>query len=208
MVYRHKTYRPEDDIRETPPELFVQLNATRNFTIDACALPSNAKCPLFYSLTGLHLLDPEAIGGARAARLGVDGLTGIYTNQRVFCNPPFSQFELWLPWAWHNSDAESITMIAPGTRGDRPWWQEWVEPYRDNQPERRGTPSSPPMHLADWRLNTTYLPGRIDFLEDGHPIWQKDKQGNVIRYTRGPKAGQPKETTAMFGIVLLEWTHE
>jgi hypothetical protein len=204
MVYRHKEYRPEDDVRETPPELFRALDAERHFTIDSCALVTNTKCRLFYGPGGLYLVNDDGFAELQVA--GCDGLTGLYTGQRVFCNPPFSQFDLWLPWAWRNSDAELITMIAPGVRGDRPWWQKWVEPYRDDKHRRAG--GGPYPSDADWRLHTTYLPGRIDFLEDGHPIWQRDENGEIKRYTRGPRAGEPKSTTAMFGIVLLEWTHE
>lgn len=206
MVFRHKEYRPEDDIRETPADLFARLDATRHFTIDACALPQNAKCPLFYSPTGLWLKDAE--GFAELQLDGVTGLSGLYTGQDVFCNPPFSQFDLWLPWAWANSDANSIAMIAPGVRGDRPWWQKWVEPYRDGKASKTavralGAP-------ADWQLSTTFLEGRIDFLEDGHPIWMRDDQGEVLRYKRSGKthnAGDPKVSTAMFGLVILDWTH-
>ncbi len=215
MVYRHKEYQLEDDIRETPPALFAALDAERHFTIDACALPSNTKCDLFYAPDGLWWRQGPGIASREAP--GVDGLTGLYTGQRVWCNPPFSLFDEWLPWAWRNSDAELITMIAPGVRGDRPWWQRWVEPYRDDRPEVLSSPSRPqgPGMGQDtddfWRLKTHYLEGRIDFLEDGHPIWQKDDSGEIMRYKRDSKthkAGDPKEATAMFGIVLLEWTHE
>lgn len=208
MVYRHRDYTPADDIRETPPSFFEPLNAKHNFTIDACALPSNTKCKLFYAPDGLYELP------GKLHRAGVNGLTGRFDQQRVWCNPPFSGFAEWLPWAWKHSEAESITMIAPGTRGDRPWWQDWVEPYRDDQPERRGGPSSPEGIRSNgaglWRLKTDYTPGRIDFLEDGHPIWQRTKQGEVVRYAktgRTHKAGDPKESSAMFGIVVLEWSH-
>jgi hypothetical protein len=198
-VLRRREYNPADDIRQTPPSLFGPLNDLNRYTIDACALESNAQCEVFYALDGLRQKGvPEPLIA------GVDGLTGLYTAQRVFANPPFSQFSSWLPWAWRNHDAELITMIAPGTRGDQPYWQQWVEPYRDG----RGT--CPPELCSDptWRLDTTFMPGRIDFLENGHPIWRKHpKTGEVILKKSGKNKGKPEQSTAMFGIVLLEWRH-
>lgn len=202
MVRRAREYKPEDDVRQTPPDFFAGLDATHHFTIDACALPSNAQCSLFYAPDGLYC-------GVRRVREGVNGLTGRYDGQRVWCNPPFSQFAQWLPWAWRNSAAETITMLAPGTRQDQPWWQKWVEPYRDDQPERRGDNTAPFMEgTARWRLKTDFLPGRLDFFEDGHPVYRKDAQGKVMLHDRGKRKGQPIESTAMFGCVLLEWKHE
>lgn len=213
MVYRHRDYKPSDDIRETPPDFFDKLNAKHNFTIDACALPSNTKCELFYAPDGLYIGGRASPRPLTLMRAGVNGLTGRFDKQRVFANPPFSGFDEWLPWAWEHSEAESITMIAPATRTDRPWWQTWVEPYRDDQPERRNGPVAPgkePRGWGGWRLKTDYTPGRIDFLEDGHPVWQRTKQGEIVRYDRTGskhKAGDPRESTAMFGLVVLEWSH-
>ncbi len=209
MVFRKRGLTKADDIRATPPDFFAKLDAVHHFTIDACALPSNTKCSVFYSLEGLCRL--ELAGGMTVLRGGVNGLTGRFDKQRVFCNPPFSEFDLWLPWAWQNSAAESITMIAPGVRGDQPWWQKWVEPYRDDQPERRGIHPSPAriITLGDsyWRLKTDFQAGRVEFLEDGHPIWRKDKSGQVIVRERGARIGEPYESKAMFGVVVLNWAH-
>lgn len=209
MIWRKREYSAADDVRETPPDFFARLNEKHNFTIDACALPSNAKCQLFYAQDGLYAVS-SSDGLATRVRADVDGLMGRYDKQRVFCNPPFSQFDLWLPWAWRHSEAETITMIAPATRTDRPWWQTYVEPYRDDQPERRGSwamPHIPGVDMRhDWRLRTDYTPDRIDFLEDGHPIYQKDDQGNVKIKKSGKNKGDPFVSTAMFGLVILEWS--
>lgn len=210
MVFRHREYRPEDDVRETPASFFDPLHAKNGYTIDACAIAPNTKCSLFYSVDGLRLL--RRPGESELLQAGCDGLTGIYTAQRVWANVPFSMFHEWLPWAWKNSDAELITMLAPGTRQDRPWWQTWVEPYRDKSSSGSadwGRAQPPCCEDPTWRLRTTYCAGRVDFLEDGHPIYQKDrKTGEVFLYKSGKHKGLPKESTAMFGCVLLEWRHE
>lgn len=196
-------------MRETPWAFFETLNAKHNFTIDACAIESNTKCALWYSPVGLYtkISDSGLVGLIRG---NVDGLTGRFDQQRVWCNPPFSAFDQWLPWAWRNSAAESITMIAPATRTDRPWWQKWVEPYRDDQPERRGdvhTPRGMAPQADNWRLKTDFPPGRVDFLEDGHPIYRKDKTGAVMLNPSGKNTGKPIESTAMFGLCVLHWSH-
>lgn len=208
MVYRHREYKASDDVRETPNDFFKQQDAIHRFTIDACALGTNTKCRLFYAPDGLYRLDLDP--SAELLRGGCNGLTGRYDRQRVWCNPPFSGFDEWLPWAWAHSEAESITMIAPATRTDRPWWQKWVEPYRDNQPERRQLGEYQPdefLHPA-WRLTTDYTPDRIDFLEDGHPIWRRHKgTGDLVLKKSGPNKGKPTESTAMFGLVIMNWSH-
>lgn len=214
-MLRARPYRPTDDIRETPRSFFDPLHAKNHYTIDACALPKNTKCTLFYSPDGLReYVDPQT---SKLLYGGVDGLTGPYTGQRVWANVPFSQFELWLPWAWKNSDAELVTMLAPATRTDRPWWHRWVEPYRDDQPERRCPGGGEELRInppgfehPTWRLNIDYTPGRIDFLEDGHPVYRRDKKGElVLKKVRKHDTTDlvPIPSTAMFGLVLLEWRH-
>lgn len=206
-MIRHAEYTKDDDVRETPPDLFARLNAECDYTIDACALPKNTKCRLFYAPDGLYHVGDD--GSIVQAMAGVNGLTGAFTGMRVFCNPPFSEFELWVPWAWRNSDAELITMIAPATRSDRPWWQKWVEPYRDDQPERRHGPSAPEELCSDasWRVHVNYTE-RVEFLEDGHPIYQKDRKTRQVKVrARGRRKGEPLKSSAMFGLALLEWRH-
>lgn len=207
MVFRHREYDPSCDVRETPASFFDPLHTKNDYTVDACAVPSNTKCQVFYSPAGLYFKYEDG-SVARVDGAGdVDGLTGRYDGQRVWCNPPFSMFDQWLPWAWKNSDAELITMLAPGTRQDRPWWQTWVEPYRDG----KGAGEIYPTVCKDssWMLTTTYCAGRVDFLEDGHPIYQKERKTGVVKcFESGKRKGLPKESTAMFGCVLLEWRHE
>lgn len=207
MVRRAREYKPEADVRETPHDFFACLNATRHFTIDACATQQNTKCEVFYALDGLRVMVGGGTPGSVLWIPGCTGLTGRFDKQRVWCNPPFSQFDLWLPWAWEHSEADSITMIAPATRTDRPWWQKWVEPYRDDQPERRGGDRGPKGAPIWWRLTTDYPPGRIDFLEDGHPVYAKNKDGSVKLRPSGKRKGEPIESTAMFGLVVLDWRH-
>ena len=43
-------------------------------------------------------------------------------------------------------------MLLPANRPEQPWWQTWVEPYRDR-------PGSP--------LTVRFLPGRLRFIKPG-----------------------------------------
>lgn len=84
-----------------------------------------------------------------------DGLSRRWFG-RVWCNPPFSDVKPWLLKArqelWSYFPPEVVAMLLPANRAEQPWWQELVEPYRDQEP------------LAGWpRLRTHFLPKRIRF---------------------------------------------
>lgn len=123
-----------NDSRETPPELFSALDAEFHFTLDVCASVENAKCTRFYTE-----LD--------------NGLVQYWGEERVFCNPPYSDIRPWVEKAW-NSRAKSIVMLVPANRTEQPWWQQWVEPYRDGREPG-----------CDFRVQ--FLAGRTRFVKDG-----------------------------------------
>ena len=60
------------DLWATPQWLFDDFNAEFGFTLDACALPSNAKCAKYFT--------PE-----------VDGLAQDWDGEVVWCNPPYGR---------------------------------------------------------------------------------------------------------------------
>jgi hypothetical protein len=164
---RQTPMKPEDDIRETPPELFAALHARFHFTLDACATPQNAKLPRFNSEA-----EPDKFA---------------WRGERVFFNPPFSQCREWVVKGWIG-EAELAVGLVPATRTEQPWWHELIEPYRD----RRDTEN----------LRTEFLKGRIKFLENGGPIYRKNKDGTLWI---NPKTGEPQISSPKFGCVLLIW---
>lgn len=95
------------DLWETPQELFDRLDAEFHFTLDACAIESNAKCERFYS--------PEQ-----------DGLS-LPWEGTVWCNPPYGRNV----WRWcekaSNSAANGATvvMLLPA-RTDTKWFHRWI----------------------------------------------------------------------------------
>lgn len=99
------------DVRATPDALFHDLHARFDFTVDVCAIPSNAKLPRFY--------DPTT-----------DGLAADWSGERVWCNPPFSDIRRWVEKAGRR-DADLCVQLLPANRTEQGWWQDLVEPYRD-----------------------------------------------------------------------------
>lgn len=153
--------RDDVDDRRTPRAFFDALHAERRFTVDAAASDANALLPRYWT---------------RAT----DGLAQSWEAERVWCNPPYSDIAAWVDKAWTAMDdegAESVTMLLPGNRCELPWWQHYVEPYRDGR-----CPG------AAVRLCTRFLgPGRLRF------AWPAE------RVT--PKKGDRPP----FGCVLLTW---
>lgn len=65
-------FSSKGEVWETPQDFFDRLNAEFHFTLDPCALPSNAKCQKFYT--------PED-----------DGLSKDWGGEITFCNPPYGR---------------------------------------------------------------------------------------------------------------------
>jgi phage N-6-adenine-methyltransferase len=115
----------DNDVRETPAALFAELNQEFRFTLDACATHQNARCPRYYTLDG------RFSHGERTAFGGyTNGLTGSWGGERVWCNPPFSELQIWTDKAWEEQgDTITIVMLVPANRTDQLWWQKNVAPY-------------------------------------------------------------------------------
>lgn len=101
----------EVDDRATTPEVFAPLHARFRFTVDAAALPHNAKLERFWT--------PEQ-----------DGMAQSWVGERVWCNPPYSSIEPWVVKAWR-SGAELVVMLLPANRTEQGFWQRHIEPRRD-----------------------------------------------------------------------------
>lgn len=115
--------RDDVDDRGTPPELFDPLMQRFGFTLDVAAAPHNAKCERFYSIED-------------------DGLERPWTG-RVWCNPPYSDLgswcdKAWSEWrGWPQVRPSLIVMLLPANRTEQAWWQDLIEPQRDNGGELR-----------------------------------------------------------------------
>lgn len=122
------------DDRGTDPAFFASLHERFDFTLDAAASSDNAKCAKFYTRE-------------------LNGLVHPWMDERVWCNPPYSEIGPWVEKAWAESQlCPVIVMLLPANRTEQKWWQRLVEPYRDR-------PGSP--------LTVEFLPGRMRFVKPG-----------------------------------------
>ena len=94
---------------ETPQGFFDKLNDEFGFTLDACALPKNAKCRLFFT--------PED-----------DGLVQDWGGHTVFCNPPYGRkVTAWIEKCYVESRKENtkVVMLLPA-RTDTAYFHRYI----------------------------------------------------------------------------------
>ena len=130
---RYSGSNPDVDDRALPPSDFAKLNERFGFTIDVASSDENTKCERHFTIED-------------------NGLEKSWRNERVYCNPPFSEIMPWVRKAWLERTAELIVMLLPANRTEQKWWQEGIEPFRD----RVGSV-----------LQVEFMPGRIRFLKPG-----------------------------------------
>lgn len=108
MINQDLFFSSKSDEWETPDDLFRAIDAEFHFTLDACALPSNAKCSRFFS--------PED-----------DGLSQKWGGV-VWCNPPYGrQIQKWVKKAYKaakDRDAD-VVMLLPA-RTDTKWFHDYI----------------------------------------------------------------------------------
>ena len=97
-------------VAETPKYLFDKISSIFNFSLDACALPENAKCENYYT--------PKDDGLSKPWRGG------------VWCNPPYGrEISSWVKKAYEESQKEynSFVLMLLPARTDTKWWWDWVQ---------------------------------------------------------------------------------
>lgn len=108
MAISETLYSSRSDLWSTPQDFFDKLNDEFHFDLDACAIPSNAKCERFYS--------PEQ-----------DGLSQPWTGN-VWCNPPYGKdISKWIAKAQNEikQNANVIVLLVPA-RTDTRWFHEYL----------------------------------------------------------------------------------
>ena len=99
-------FSSRSDLWETPQALFDELNAEFDFQLDACALPSNAKCARYFT--------PD-----------IDGLKQTWRG-RVWCNPPYGrEIGKWVAKAASAEESDVVVMLLPA-RTDTRWFHEFI----------------------------------------------------------------------------------
>ncbi|MFH1058316.1 MAG: DNA N-6-adenine-methyltransferase [Pseudomonadota bacterium] len=98
----------ETECWETPQGLFDFLNEVFSFNLDVCALPENAKCPIFYS--------PDD-----------DGLSQPW-HGRCWMDPPYGRpIKAWVKKAHDEALAGHALVVALlPAKTDTTWWHDFV----------------------------------------------------------------------------------
>lgn len=101
-------FSSEKDEWSTPQDLFDELDAEFNFTLDVCATPENAKCADYYT---------KEQDGLRKAWRGV-----------VWCNPPYGRdVGNWVRRAYLSAAAgKATTVVLLPARTDTRWFHEYI----------------------------------------------------------------------------------
>lgn len=99
-------FSSKTDQWETPKDFFDDLDALFHFTLDACALPENAKCEKYFT--------PE-----------MDGLKQEWGGV-VWCNPPYGrEIGRWVEKGYFSAkNGCTVVMLLPA-RTDAKWFHEY-----------------------------------------------------------------------------------
>ena len=99
-------FSSKTDRWETPKDFFDTLDALFHFTLDACALPENAKCEKYFT--------PE-----------MDGLKQEWGGV-VWCNPPYGrEIGRWVEKGYLSAkNGCTVVMLLPA-RTDTKWFHEY-----------------------------------------------------------------------------------
>lgn len=99
-------FSSKTDLWETPKSLFDSLDAVFHFDFDLCALPENAKCPLYYTPDQDSLLQDWSI------------------PHTYWCNPPYGRdIHLWIKKAF--ACGRTVVMLLPA-RVDTSWFHDFI----------------------------------------------------------------------------------
>ncbi len=115
--------------------------------LDVAACDESHRAPRWYGDKGSHFLN---------------GLENPWEG-RVFCNPPWDDIEPWVERAFRligpqHPQLTVIGFLLPGNRTHRPWWQKWVEPFRDNH-----------RTVGGFSLGVAFAPKRFAYGAPGNP---------------------------------------
>ncbi len=110
---RARDHTGRRDDWETPPAIFTEIAARYGpFTLDAAALPCNAKVSTFYT--------PDD-----------DGLRQPWFN-RTWCNPPYGKpLPAWLEKAIREARIGITSVLLLPANTDTAWFHDLVLPYAD-----------------------------------------------------------------------------
>lgn len=92
----------------TPDYFFKDLNKEFNFTLDPCSTHENAKCQK-------HFTKEE------------DGLKQNWSNDIVFCNPPYGkELPLWIEKAYNENKKGALVVLLIPARTDTKYFHKYI----------------------------------------------------------------------------------
>jgi phage N-6-adenine-methyltransferase len=103
------TEQLNDDLWETPPELFSVLDSEFHFTLDVCCMEETAKCARYFT--------PRE-----------NGLAQCWDGEVAFMNPPYSQVGIWIRKAWCESLLGATVVALIPSRTDNEYWHTYILP--------------------------------------------------------------------------------
>lgn len=105
-------YSSKSDLWETPQEIYDVLDKEFGFTLDACALPENAKCNKYYTPND-------------------NGLIQTWSGT-VWCNPPYGRnVGQWVAKAAESSKhGATVVMLLPA-RTDTRWFHKFINGHAE-----------------------------------------------------------------------------
>lgn len=100
-------FSSKTDLWETPQDFFDELDNEFHFTLDACALPENAKCDRYFT--------PD-----------MDGLKQKWTGT-VWCNPPYGrEIGEWVEKAYNTAMCGGTVVMLLPARTDTRWFHAYI----------------------------------------------------------------------------------
>ena len=101
-------FSSKSDEWATPQCVFDDLNREFNFTLDPCANINNHKCEKYYTIEQ-------------------NGVLQDWSNERVFCNPPYSDIANWVEKAYYESiNNNALVVLLIPARTDTRYFHNFI----------------------------------------------------------------------------------
>jgi phage N-6-adenine-methyltransferase len=104
-IFNDQRFASNNQVYETPDEIFAPLNQEFNFTLDVCANEENAKCEKFF--------DEQSNGLAQ------------FWEGVCWMNPPFKNVKLWIQKAYQESLRGVTTVALVCAKTNTNWFHEY-----------------------------------------------------------------------------------
>lgn len=107
-MFNRSLFSRESEDWETPSDLFENLDKEFQFTLDPCCTEQTKKCEKHYTKED-------------------DGLTKDWSNEVVFCNPPYGRaIAKWVQKASEEANRGATVVLLIPARTDTRWFHEHI----------------------------------------------------------------------------------